>query len=237
MSSGGHTRLCSQCQKHVYDLAALEAREIEALVEATQGRFCARITRDRFGRMITREPDTPTFPLPAALSVRRASPVVAAVVTAVVGLSGAGWAEAPPVSAPIAASVAGESAAPDPAYPAEPGGATLDGRVVDDHGVPLPGATIVVIHPEEGWRLVAVGDAQGRFQFRDIPRGIYDIEIELEGFDFKNVAGLKLGRRGRQITFTGTMAETARITVTMGETWRPMALPLDEVLRQSSLRS
>jgi hypothetical protein len=29
------------------------------------------------------------------------------------------------------------------------------------------------------------------------------------------------------------MAKTDRITVTMGETWRPIALPLDEVLRQS----
>jgi hypothetical protein len=62
--------------------------------------------------------------------VRRASPVVAVVVvTAVLGLTGAGWAEAP-VSAPVAAVVA----APDLAYPAGPGGAVLDGRVVDDQG-------------------------------------------------------------------------------------------------------
>lgn len=213
MSGDGHTRFCSQCQKHVYDLAALEAREIEALVEATQGRFCARITRDRFGRMITREPDVPPFHLPPALSVRRASPVVAAVVTAVVGLTGAGWAQAP-VSAPAVAPVAGESAAPDPAYPAVPGGAVLDGRVVDDHGFALPGATIVVRHPEEGWRFVAVTDAQGRFQLRDLPSGVYDVEAELEGFDFEAAVRLELGPGGRQITLTGALSETDQITVT-----------------------
>jgi ferric-dicitrate binding protein FerR (iron transport regulator) len=65
----------------------------------------------------------------ASAPARRASPVVAAVVTAVVGLTGARWAEAP-VSAPVAAVVA----APDLAYPAGPGGAVLDGRVVDDQG-------------------------------------------------------------------------------------------------------
>src|SRR5436305_13678269 len=77
MSGDERTRFCSRCHKHVHDLSALEAREIEALIEATQGRFCARITRDRFGRMVTREPDVPPFHLPAPLSVRRTSPVAA----------------------------------------------------------------------------------------------------------------------------------------------------------------
>jgi hypothetical protein len=235
MSGDERTRFCLRCQKHVHDLATLEAREIEALIEATQGRFCARITRDRFGRMVTREPDVPPFHLPAALSVRSSSPILTAMVAAAVGLTGAGWAQAPVstlVAAPVAV-FAGELAAPDPAHPAGPGGAVLGGRVVDDQGVSLPGATVSLRHSEEGWRFIAITDAQGRFQFRDLPSGVYEVEAALEGFDFETAAKVKLGSEGRQITFTGAAWKTARITVTMGETWMPVALPLDTVLRES----
>lgn len=239
MSGDERSRFCSRCQKHVHDLSALEAREIEALVEATQGRFCARITRDRFGRIVTREPEVPPFHLPSSLSVRRSSPFLAAVVTAAVGLTGAGWAEAPvscPVAGPAAALVAGKLAAPDPAHPAGPGGAVLYGRVLDEKGTALPGATITLRHPEEGWKFVAVSNAQGQFRFRDLPSGVYDVVAELEGFDFKNLDSLKLGQELRQITFTGTLSETDTITTT-GEVamWMPGGLPLDQVLRESHL--
>jgi hypothetical protein len=235
MSGDERARFCSRCQRQVHDLAALEVREIEALVAATQGRFCARITRDRFGRMVTREPDVPPFHISLALSVRRSSPIVSAMVAAAVGLTGAGWAQAPvstPVSSPVAA-LAGQLAAAGPAHPAGPGGAVLGGRVVDEQGAALPGTTISLRHSEEGWRFFAVTDAQGRFQFRDVPSGVYDVQAELEGFDFDAAAGMKLGPEGRQITFTGALWKTDRITVTMGETWMPVALPLDTVLRES----
>lgn len=227
MSGGERARFCAQCQKHVYDLAALEAREVEALIQATQGRFCARITRDRSGRIVTREPEIPQLHLQPMTSVRRASPVVAAVVTAVVGLTGAGWAEAP-VPVPVAA----VPAASDPAHPAGPGGAVLGGQVVDDQGFPLPGTTVLLRHPEEGWRFVTVTDAQGRFQLRDVPSGVYDLEVELEGFDFEAATRLALGPEGRQITFTGVASKTDTITVLTGET-AMVVLPLDVVFRQS----
>jgi len=235
MSGDERSRFCSRCQKHVHDLSALEEREIEALIAATQGRFCARITRDRFGRIVTREPEVLPFHLPPALSVRRSSPLLAAVVTAAVGLTGAGWAEAP-ASTLVSAPVAGGLAAPDPAHPAGPGGAVLYGRVVDEKGAALPGATITLRHPEEGWKFVAVTNAQGQFRFRDLPSGVYDVVAELEGFDFKSADGLKLGPELRQITFTGTLSETDTITTT-GEVamWMPGGLPLDQVLRESHL--
>lgn len=230
MNGDERTRFCSRCQKHVYDLAALEAREIDALIEATQGRLCARITRDRSGRMITREPEPSPFHLPDAVPARRASPIVAAVVTAVVGLTGAAWAEAP-ASPPAAASPAAP-ATPDAAHPSGPGGAVLSGRTLDDHGFALPGTTVLLRHSKEGWKLYAVTDAQGWFEFRNLPSSVYDVEAELEGFELKTRAGLKLGPKGRQITLTGTPSEDEYITVLTGETGMPY-LPLDIVFQQS----
>ncbi|HEX6899759.1 MAG TPA: carboxypeptidase-like regulatory domain-containing protein [Thermoanaerobaculia bacterium] len=226
MNGDERARFCSRCQKHVYDLAALEAREIDALIEATQGRLCARITRDRSGRMVTREPDAPPFHVP--VPARRVSPVVAAVVTAVVGLTGAAWAEAP-APPPAAAAPATPH---DQAHPSGPGGAVLGGRTVDDHGFALPGTTILLRHSKEGWKFYAVTDAQGWFQFRDLPSGVYDVEAELEGFEFKTRAGLKLGPKGRQVTFTGTPSEIDILTVLTGETGMPY-LPMDMVFQQS----
>ncbi len=228
MSGEERTRFCSRCQKRVYDLAALEAREIDALIEATQGHLCARITRDRSGRMVTREPETPPFHLPDAAPVRRASPIAAAVVTAMVGVTGAGWAQAP-VSAPAAAAPAAP-AAPGAAQPSGPGGAVLNGQAVDNQGHPLPGTTIQVRHAREGWKHVAVTDEQGRFQLRDLPSGVYDVEAELEGFDFEIAAGLALGPGGRQVIFTGTFSET-----TLGIMIEPVDLPLDAVFQQSHM--
>lgn len=226
MSGDERTRFCSRCQKHVYNLAALEAREIDALIEATQGRLCARITRDRSGRIVTREPDASPFHLPDAAPVRRASPIAAAVVTAMVGVTGAGWAEAP-VSAPVAAA----PATPDAAHSSEPGRAVLNGQVVADQGSPLPGTTIRLRHAKEGWEFVAVTNEQGRFQLRNLPSGVYDVEAELDGFDFGTVAGLALSPEGRQITFTGTPLVIGYITV--GGIEAPEPPPLDEVFRQS----
>lgn len=228
-------RFCLQCRKHVYDLADLEPLEIEALVEATQGRFCARITRDPWGRLITRgpspEPATPPFHLPASLYGRRASPAVAAVVTALLGLTGTGWA-LPPAS--VSAEVSGP-ATPNPAPSPAPQGAVLGGQVVDDQGFPLPGATVSLHHSKEGWTFLTVTNLQGHFQFRDLPSGVYDVETELEGFDFERIAGLRLEQKGRQITFTGASWASEHTTITLGEVWMPDTVPLDTVLRESHL--
>jgi hypothetical protein len=234
MSGDEPTRFCSRCQKHVHDLASLEAREIEALIEATQGRFCARITRDRFGRMVTREPEVLPFHVPITFPARRSSPAVAAVAAAAVGLTGAGWAQAPvatPIAVPVAA-LAGNLAAADPAHPVGPRGAELWGQVVDDRGSPLPGATVSLRHPEQGWRLIAITNEEGQFHFRDFPSGVYDVVAELEGFDFKTAVGLKIGPERPQIIFTGAMSETDTITVS-GEVWMPADRPLEAVAKES----
>lgn len=226
MNGGEQTRFCLQCHKHVYDLATLEAREVEALIEATQGRLCARITRDRFGRMVTREPDPLPFQRLSTVSVRRTSPVVAAVVTAVVGLTGAGWAQEP-VSPPVAAA----PAAPDLAHPSGPGGAVLEGQAVDVQGLPLPGVTIVLRHLAKGWRLVAVTDDQGGFQLRDLPSGTYDVDAELEGFEFGTLDGLVLGPEGGQISLTGVLLEDDGVAIVGVLVMDP--LPLDAAFQQS----
>src|ERR1044071_529108 len=56
MQGDGRRRHCLECNKPVYDLAALSAREIAGLIEASRGKICGRLTYDAAGRLLTREP-------------------------------------------------------------------------------------------------------------------------------------------------------------------------------------
>ncbi len=47
---------CKECVKPVYDLAKLSRREIDALINRTDGHFCAAISRRADGSIITNDP-------------------------------------------------------------------------------------------------------------------------------------------------------------------------------------
>ncbi|HEY8019628.1 MAG TPA: hypothetical protein VIH93_00915, partial [Thermoanaerobaculia bacterium] len=74
MRGDGRRRHCLQCDRQVYDFAQLTAREAAGLIEASGGELCARLTRDRAGRLITLEPPRAAEPV----AVRRSPPLAAA---------------------------------------------------------------------------------------------------------------------------------------------------------------
>jgi hypothetical protein len=55
MQGDERARLCGQCSKHVYNLAEMTRPEIEALVVAKEGKFCARFYRRPDGTLLTRD--------------------------------------------------------------------------------------------------------------------------------------------------------------------------------------
>ncbi|HKP12062.1 MAG TPA: hypothetical protein VJZ91_08135, partial [Blastocatellia bacterium] len=83
MAGDRRRRFCQECNKHVYNLSAMSRDEAEALVARFEGRLCARFERADDGVILTDD-------LRAAphLISRRVSPVGAALVTAIIGLSG-----------------------------------------------------------------------------------------------------------------------------------------------------
>lgn len=62
----------------------------------------------------------------------------------------------------------------------QPTSGTLAGKVVDNEGKPLPGATITITGP--GGDRSAQTDAQGDFEFRFVPAGTFKVKVDMAGF-------------------------------------------------------
>src|SRR5689334_15577210 len=133
-------RQCLQCDKPVYDFAQLSAREIAGVIKASQGKLCARLTRDDWGRLLTQEPPVTADPLPS----RRLPPLAAAVVAAVFGLSGAAWTDPATTVSPAAEQGTGEQHKGVRPQRTGNAGSSLSGRLTNEAGEPVPDAEIKV---------------------------------------------------------------------------------------------
>jgi hypothetical protein len=58
----------------------------------------------------------------------------------------------------------------------------ITGRVVDDQGAAVPGATVTARSASTGFTRTEVSDAEGIYRLSALPVGIYDVTAELQGF-------------------------------------------------------
>ncbi|HWN45403.1 MAG TPA: carboxypeptidase-like regulatory domain-containing protein [Thermoanaerobaculia bacterium] len=177
MHGDGRRRHCLQCDKSVYDFAQLTPREIAGVIEASQGKLCGRLTRDDWGRLLTLEPPVMADPLPS----RRGSPLATAVVTAVLGLSGAAWTD--PVTPVSPAAEQGTGERPEGNRPQRTGnaGSSLSGRLANEAGEPVPDAEIKLYNQLDRQERVRRTDAEGRFSFASVTAGIYELQASAGG--------------------------------------------------------
>jgi hypothetical protein len=69
-----------------------------------------------------------------------------------------------------------------PAVASAQTGGTLQGRIIDDQGLALPGATVTLTNVETGWTRTDIADVQGWYRAPVLPPGIYSVRAELAGF-------------------------------------------------------
>lgn len=178
-------RFCTECSREVLDFARLTPREIHALLEASRGRLCARITRIG-GRLSVLEPEEPFEPMRSS-PPRRASSFAATFVTAWLG---AGVVEAAPPTSPTAppATASGLDSAADHeklviSRAARNPHSGIRGQVTNEGRRPLPGASIVARQILDGREHSTVARSDGAFAFETLPAGIYEIAVKVEGFE------------------------------------------------------
>lgn len=192
MVGGDGCRFCSRCQREVFDFAQLTQRQIEARLEASRGRICARLTRAG-GKLRT----LPAF-LPAPASRRPAgkrSPLAAALLGAWLGAGSPATAAhaVPAETLPLENPSAG---APRPGKRDEkkssPQDAMLTGFIVYDRNKALPGTAVTLREVVTGRERVANSGPDGSFVFERLPAGLYDLEASIEGFEIETAWDLLL---------------------------------------------
>lgn len=199
MHGDGSRRHCLQCDKPVYDFAQLTPREITGVIQASQGKLCARLTRDDWGRLLTLEPPVTAAPLP----YRRMSPLATAVAAAVLGLSGAAWTDPATTISPAAEQGTGERPESDRPQRTGDAGSSLSGRLANEAGEPVPDAEIRLYNRLDRQERVRRTDADGRFSFASITAGIYEIRASAGGHDAAQEGNILLSAgEKRQIGLT-----------------------------------
>ena len=215
MHGDGRRRHCLECDKAVYDFAQLTPREIAGVIQASQGRLCARLTRDEWGRLVTLQPPITADPLAS----RRASPFVTAVVTAALGLSGTAWATQATIAAPTAEQGAGNRPEGNRPQRTDSAGSFLKGRLANEAGEPVPDAEIKLRNQLDGKERVTRTDADGRFSFSSVTAGIYGLAASVGGRDAANQEDILLSAgEKRQIGLTVPSDVWQRIVAGESET-------------------
>jgi hypothetical protein len=111
---------------------------------------------------------------------------------------------------------------------AQPTTGSIIGRVLDDQGAAIPGASITVTSPATGFTRSDVTDAEGTYRLRALPVGAFDVKVELAGFTSLDRKGVVVNV-GQAITidFSMKVAALAETVVVTGQT------PLIEVSTSS----
>jgi hypothetical protein len=96
---------------------------------------------------------------------------------------------------------------------------SIIGRVLDDQGAAIPGATVTVTSPSTGFTRVDVSDAEGTYRLRALPVGTFDLRVELAGFTSLDRKAVVVNV-GQTITidFSLKVAAVAETVIVTGQT-------------------
>src|SRR4030095_7761281 len=84
-------------------------------------------------------------------------------------------------------------AAPGVAYAQNVQGAVITGKVLDESGAAMPGVTVTGRRPACHRPTVsAITVADGTYEIRDLPPGVYELKFERQCFQTFNREGLRL---------------------------------------------
>src|SRR5205085_5753181 len=144
MTGNQRVRYCQECNKNIYNLSAMTRDEAEALIARFEGRLCARIERDADGVIL----DDDLRAAPQLIS-RRVSPVAAALVTALIGLSGNVMAMTSNAGTPAAIYAQSDQDGRAP-QPQEGGTATVSGVVKNSNGAVIANARVILVSEKTG---------------------------------------------------------------------------------------
>jgi hypothetical protein len=172
MIGNEQVRFCDHCSLHVHNLSLITRNQAERLIAGSNGRLCVRYYQDPAGRPLT-------LPLGSKLHHigKRVSRIAAGAFTATLSISSA-------VAQNSASFQLDNANTPRATLPNERWalGASISGKVTDENGALISGATIFLSHEEFKSALYSSTDFSGRFRIDNLKQGVYKLRIEAPGF-------------------------------------------------------
>lgn len=214
MSGTSQKKFCGECNKHVFDFSQMSRREADAIIEASRGNLCARITRTAEGKILTKEP----IPiLPVRIQNRRTSPAANLLMSAVLGIT-----PAMITVVPLAVSAATYSQNSSDQNPKTEGGnASISGTVVDTVEAIITDANIS-LSSDSIVRQTTTSNADGAYSFQNIASGVYAITVTRSGYAPTFVKEIQVGDNQQKIQDI-QLREGRLETATLGMSFAPPA--------------
>ncbi|MEQ1763572.1 MAG: ankyrin repeat domain-containing protein [Pyrinomonadaceae bacterium] len=166
MAGNDQVRFCSHCAKSVNNISSMTPRKAAKLVMRSDGKLCIRYLR---------EPDTgaPIF-VPNLVKIAGRAGLAAGVLGASLAVAQPSFAQGSPVPA--------ETVQID-GVPNRDGSPTkVTGTVTDQQGAVIPFAVVSIVNKANGDSRWVNADAEGSYEFVDVPAGKYSLKIEAVGF-------------------------------------------------------
>lgn len=174
MTGTDQIRFCRHCSQDVHDLTEMDRTEAVRLVLRSKGRNCLRLRFNPAGEPLFRPPAGPLYSI-----ARRTSRLAAGAFTAVMGLSGAAYAQSPAAGFnDVAGPVSQQRAVPGLPSP----NVWLSGQVLDPHGAAVPGAQITVTNERTNEVQTGATDEAGEYRFAVNNRDTYTIMAEARSY-------------------------------------------------------
>ncbi|MGB7208585.1 MAG: carboxypeptidase-like regulatory domain-containing protein [Pyrinomonadaceae bacterium] len=189
MTGNELVRHCDSCKLNVYSTDAITKRDLEDLIFRTEGRTCLRLHRRADGTVLTKD-----CPVGLRGYQKRAARFAGATLTAILGFFSVSYGQEG------TAEKSGASKVDIVKTVTQDTQSSIFGTVKDPQGAVIPGAQIsLLIMRIETNVIKSKTNGEGRFSFKNLPRGFYDIEVSLEGFKKMIVAEIEI-KKSENIT-------------------------------------
>lgn len=219
MSGTDQVRVCTHCDLSVHDLSQMTAAKAFKLVRTSKGRLCVRMRRNPAGEVVTR----PVYQKLHAIT-RRTSRIAAGAFTAVMGLSGAAYAQST-ASGTSEKPLTVAAATVKPLFPGPSG--WLSGRALDQNEAVIPGASVVLKNEQTGDSQSVTTDEEGRYRIWLEAGFTYELAISSPGFataSTPNIAMDNGGEKQLDVTLNTEVGEVMGAMVMMPAYTQPLLI-------------
>ena len=184
MTGDERIRFCDSCKLSVYNFSEMTEREIERLLREKEGRVCGRIYRRADGTLLTRD-----CPVGLAAVRRRIARFGTAVFATLISMCSVTFSQTKtePNKQSKPTTSFSLDRIPDPQKTG-----MLTGTVMDPTGAIIIGAQVSLLRDGENNAVVVKVDQRGKFTFRGLATGQYEMTVTAVGFQTRTLTHLAL---------------------------------------------